>query len=172
MNISCFGRNIDFKVPAIYIGEFNTGEVEGDTFLKMDRFTKVHFDTEKALITYLSYFVFKGSSADKVKWQDYKFGQILAEHGTTGDPVHAKPVLVQVIGEHCYSGRVRGLYVWPEKRMQRWIYRLPANWQHSDNPFSGFSQFRTNRQISSIYKKIYINNFFYYSFTNIFIKTF
>jgi hypothetical protein len=38
-----FLSEIDFKVPAIYIGEYNVPKVNGlfDTFLKMDKFNKV-----------------------------------------------------------------------------------------------------------------------------------
>jgi hypothetical protein len=34
-------REIDFKVPAIYIGSLDVGQNVADTFLKMDKFTKV-----------------------------------------------------------------------------------------------------------------------------------
>lgn len=33
--------SIDYKVPAVYIGEFTTQESSFDSFLKMDKFTKV-----------------------------------------------------------------------------------------------------------------------------------
>ena len=36
-------RDIDFKVPAIYIGEFESSDGVYDTFLKIDKFTKVNF---------------------------------------------------------------------------------------------------------------------------------
>jgi hypothetical protein len=38
-----FQRTIDFKVPAIYIGQFNSSSDSSvDTFLKMEQFTKVN----------------------------------------------------------------------------------------------------------------------------------
>ncbi len=39
-HIALSSRHIDFKIPAIYIGEFNAIDTDADTFLNPDKFAK------------------------------------------------------------------------------------------------------------------------------------